>query len=175
MRDGKRAILHFCRTPDPLLNLDRIYKGKNMKLFFLAILSLVAGYSYAETNRMLTVVEENAGYVSFYDTVSYKKSGSIKVGFLPHEIAISKDGKTAYVTNFGIKDYDSGIGLPGASISVIDIPNRTEKYRLYTFNPSEHKDYSQIDSAPHGVKLRPPFENQLYVNMEKGGKLFVFD
>ena len=154
---------------------NSIHKGTSMKLFSATILSLVACTAYAETNSTLTVVEENAGYVSFYDTVNYKKSGSIKVGSLPHEIAITKDGKTAYVTNFGIKDYDSGIGLPGASISVIDIPNRTEKYRLYTFNPSEHKDYSQIDSAPHGVKLRPPFENQLFVNMEKGNKIFVYD
>lgn len=155
-----------------------IHKGTKMKksfYFSVTILSLVAYSAYAETNNMLTVVEENAGYVSFYDIVSYKKSGSIKVGFLPHEIAITKDSKTAYVTNFGIKDYDSGIGLPGASISVIDIPSRTEKYRLYTFNPSAHKDYSQIEGAPHGVKLRPPFENQLFVNIEKGGKLFVFD
>ncbi len=143
--------------------------------FSATILSLTVSAAYAETKNRLAVVEENAGYVSFYDSVSFKKSGSIKLGFLPHEIAITKDGKTAYVTNFGIKDYDSGIGLPGASISVIDIPNRTEKYRLYTFNPSEYKAYSQIDGAPHGIKLRPPFENQLFVNLEKGGKLFVFD
>lgn len=142
--------------------------------FSATILSLMSCTVYAEAS-LLTVVEENAGYVSFYDTVSFKKSGSIKLGFLPHEIAVTKDGKTAYVTNFGIKDYDSGIGMPGASISVIDIPARTEKFRLYTFNPSEHKDYSQIDSAPHGVKLRPPFENQLYVNMEKGNKIFAYD
>lgn len=142
----------------------------------LGIVSVICCASaFAQTNGMLTVVEENSGYVSFYDTVNYKRLGSIKVGYLPHEIAITNDGKTAYVTNFGIKDYDSGIGLPGASISVIDIPARTEKYRLYTFKPSEHKDYSQIDSAPHGVKLRPPFENQLYVNMEKGNKIFVYD
>lgn len=148
------------------------------KSFYLSTALLLAcGVTYAETNKnsLLTVVEENAGYVSFYDLVNHKKSGSIKVGFLPHEIAITKDGKTAYVSNFGIKDYDSGIGLPGASISVIDIPTRTEKYRLYTFNPAEHKDYSQIDSAPHGVKLRPPIEKQLFVNVEKGGKILIFD
>lgn len=133
-----------------------------------------AAYAYS-ANNMLTVVEENAGYVSFYDGISGKKSGSVKLGFLPHEIAITKDEKTAYITNFGIKDYDSGSGIPGASISVIDIPTRTEKYRLYTFDPAEHKDYSQIDSAPHGVKLRPPMENQLFVNVEKGGKVLVFD
>jgi len=124
---------------------------------------------------MLAVVEENAGHVSFYSPDNGKHLGGLQVGFLPHEIAVAKDGKTAYVSNFGIKDYDSGAGIPGASISVIDIPNRTEKYRLYTFDPANHKDYPQIDSAPHGLKLRPPLENQLYVNVEKGGKVLVFD
>lgn len=129
----------------------------------------------AINNDVLVVVEENAGYVSFYDIASRKKLSSIKTGFLPHEIAITQDQKTAYVSNFGIKDYDSGIGTPGASICVIDIPAQAEKYRLYTFTPSAHQDYSQIDSAPHGVKLRPPAEKQLFVNVEKGNKILVFD
>lgn len=124
---------------------------------------------------MLAVVEENAGQVAFYHPQNGKRLGSLYVGFLPHEVAVTKDGKTAYVSNFGIRDYDSGSGIPGASISVLDIPNRVEKYRLYTIDAAHHKDYSQIDSAPHGVKLRPPFEKQLYVNVEKGNKILVFD
>ncbi len=139
-------------------------------------LSLFSFFAHAHSNKqMLAVVEENAGHVSFYDSQTGKRLGSLQIGFLPHEIAISKDGKTAYVSNFGIKDYDSGAGVPGASISVLDIPNRVEKYRLFTFDPAHHKNYSQIDSAPHGVKLRPPLETQLYVNVEKGGKVLVFD
>lgn len=127
------------------------------------------------SNPMLIVAEENAHHVSFYNPTSGKKSGSLEVGFLPHEIALSKDGKTAYVSNFGIRDYDSGSGVPGVSISVIDIPNQVEKYRLYTFDAQNYNDYSSVDSAPHGVKLRPPYENQLYVNVEKGHKILVFD
>ncbi len=94
-------------------------------------LSLLSTLGYTNTNsKMLAVVEENAGHVSFYNYENGNKLGSLEVGFLPHEIAISKDGKTAYVSNFGIKDYDSGIGVPGASISVIDIPNRLDKLRI---------------------------------------------
>lgn len=140
---------------------------------FLWLFSLIAHAT--PSNQMLAVVEENAGHVSFYDTQNGKRLGDLQVGFLPHEIAITQDGKTAYVSNFGIKDYDSGAGVPGAGISVIDIQNRVEKYRLFTFDPANHKDYAQIDSAPHGVKLRPPLEQQLYVNVEKGGKVLVFD
>lgn len=138
-------------------------------------LCLLSCFAYASSQNMLAVVEENSNHVSFYSTKNGKSLGSMKVGFLPHEIAITKDGKTGYVSNFGIRDYDSGSGTPGASISVIDIPNRLEKYRMYTFDPMEHQDYSEIDSAPHGVKLRPPLEKQLFVNVEKGNQVLVFD
>ncbi|QLZ69520.1 hypothetical protein FOLKNPGA_02314 [Legionella sp. PC1000] len=126
-------------------------------------------------NSTLAVVEENADRISFYNPDTGTRQGSLKLAFLPHEIAVAQDGKTAYVSNFGIRDYDSGSGVPGVSISVIDLPNQVEKYRLFTFESLENKAYSDIDSAPHGVKLRPPFEKQLYVNVEKGGKIIVFD
>ncbi|KTD19315.1 PQQ-dependent catabolism-associated beta-propeller protein [Legionella lansingensis] len=138
------------------------------------IISVFSFSSHATSTDVLAVVEENADRVSFYDPNDNSLS-SLKLGFLPHEIAITKDGKTAYISNFGIRDYDSGSGTPGASISVIDIPNHLEKYRLYTFDPEDSQDYSQIDSAPHGVKLRPPFEKELYVNVEKGNKILVYD
>lgn len=144
-------------------------------IIFAFVLSLTPYIAIAQSNQMLAVVEENAGSVSFYNLYDGKSLGKLQIGFLPHEIAIAKDGKTAYVSNFGIKDYDSGSGTPGASISVINIPNRAEAYRLFTFDPAQHKDYAQIDSAPHGVKLRPPQENELFVNVEKGGKVLVFD
>lgn len=139
-------------------------------------LGLISSVHANPTNqKMLMVIEENSNHVSFYDQDNGRKLGSLQVGSLPHEVTVSEDGKTVYVSNFGIKDYDSGVGTPGASISVIDIPNRVEKYRLYTFDPALHQDYAQIDGAPHGVKLRPYHENQLYVNLEKGGKVIVYD
>jgi DNA-binding beta-propeller fold protein YncE len=145
-------------------------------VLFSCLLLLFSCFAHAASSQqILAVVEENAGHVSFYQPENGKHLGSLKVGYLPHEITITKDGKTAYISNFGIKDYDSGAGIPGASISVIDIPNRVEKYRLFTFDPTQHKDYPQIDSAPHGLKLRPPLEKQLYVNIEKGGKVLVYD
>ncbi len=142
--------------------------------FFLFFISCVA---YASDKESLIVVEQTAGRVGFYDPASGKAYGSINVGFLPHEVIVSKDHKTAYVSNFGLQDYDETIGVPGVSISVIDIPNRTEKYRLYTFDPTEQNenDFSKIDKAPHGVRLRPPYEKLLYVNVEKGNKILVFD
>lgn len=144
-------------------------------MLFLSLLYISGGPIYAVNNDMLIAVEQTAGLVGFYNAKDGKAYGSVQVGFLPHEIILSQDQKTAYVSNFGIQDYDENIGEPGVSISVIDVPNRTEKFRLNVFDPQEQKDFSQIDKAPHGMRLRPPFENQLYVNLEKGNKLLVFD
>jgi len=138
-------------------------------------LLIFTAFAEATPQKTLAVVEENSDRISFYNTESGAREGSLKIGFLPHEITVTKDGKTAYISNFGIRDYDSGSGFPGTSISVIDLPNQVEKYRLFTFDANDYKDHAQIDSAPHGVKLRPPFEKQLYVNVEQGAKLLVYD
>jgi ABC-type branched-subunit amino acid transport system substrate-binding protein len=114
-----------------------------------------------ESNHILIVVEESDSSIGFYDP-NKGEIGRIKTGFWPHEIAVSDDGKTAYVTNFGIKDYDENIGVPGASISVIDIQNICEVKRLFTYKDlAEYKKYK----APHGVKISPD-GNNLYVNVE---------
>ncbi len=148
---------------------------KNWRFISLAS-CLFSGAVFSSTQAsLLAVVEENANHVSIYDPKSGKKFGSLEIGFLPHEIAVTKDGKIAYVSNFGIRDYDSGSGTPSAAVSVIDLPSLSEKYRLYTFDPADYKDYGQIDSAPHGVKLRPPYETQLFVNFEKGNKVLILD
>lgn len=148
---------------------------KNIKLLIFLFFIIFQGIIHGKSETFLAVVEENAGHVSFFNPENGLKIGSLQIGFLPHEIAVTQDGQTGYVSNFGIRDYDSGSGIPGISISVIDIPNQTEKYRFYTFDPLDYKDYSSLDSAPHGVKLRPPFEKELYVNVEKGNKILVFD
>ncbi len=147
------------------------------QFFFLgSFLLLLSGHLFAlDQHDMLVVVEQSLGHVGFYNPENGLAYGSVQVGFLPHEVIISKDQKTAYVSNFGLQDYDETIGIPGASISVIDIPSRIEKFRLYTFNPTDKTHFEQIDKAPHGMRLRPPFEKLLYVNAEKGSKLLVFD
>jgi DNA-binding beta-propeller fold protein YncE len=148
-----------------------MFKLRGTLFSFLLIFNSLA----IAVNPILAVVEENSDRLSFYNTETGIRQGSLKLGFLPHEIAVTKDGKIAYVSNFGIRDYDSGSGTPGVSISVIDLTKQVEKYRLYTHDAMEQKDYQDIDSAPHGLKLRPPYEKQLYVNVEHGGKVLVFD
>lgn len=92
----------------------------------------------------------------------------IPLGEKPHEIELSPDGKTAYVTNFGLLEANTKIGTPGTTISVIDIAGRRERTRFHLpEGPAK---------APHGLKLRPPKYNELFTNAEMGGDtMIVFD
>lgn len=121
---------------------------------------------------ILITVEESDSSIGFFDLKSEKEIGRIKSGFWPHEIEVSQSGEIAYVTNFGIKDYDEFIGDPGASISIIDISTQCELRRLYTYRDKE--EY-KLYKAPHGVRLHPN-GSKLYVNVEKGNiEMLIFD
>jgi len=111
--------------------------------------------------------------LGFYDSNTGKQLGSVAIGFKPHEIEISADGKTAYVANFGIEDYDHHDGTPGTTISVIDIPKMREKYKLSTENVKTPDGAQVSGRGPHGIKLRPSKESELFVNTEFGGDLML--
>lgn len=121
--------------------------------------------------HMIIAVEESDSTVGFYDSFNGDDIGRVAVGRWPHEIEVSADGSMAYVTNFGIKDYDENIGTPGESISVIDLRTLCEVDRLFTFRGKAELAGLR---APHGVKLTPD-GSQLYVNVEVGNKMLIFD
>jgi DNA-binding beta-propeller fold protein YncE len=112
----------------------------------------------------IAVVEQGAGRVTLLDARSGAHRGSVKIGESPHEIAISPDGRFAYVSNFGLSDKDRAIGVPGESVSMVDLVSLTERQRLET---TPYK-------APHGVKVRPGAADQVYVNAEEGDVMLVF-
>lgn len=98
-------------------------------------------------------------------------SGSVKarlpMGERPHEVAVSRDGATAYIGRFGITDYDSKLGTPGTAVSRVDLAAARETGRY---------ELPEGLGAPHGVKLRPPGEAELFVNAEAGGDtMLVYD
>lgn len=136
-----------------------------MRFFVSLVLALTTTTAVFGAERALVVVEQAAGRVSSYDPGSGARLGSLAVGFNPHEVAVSRDGLTAYVTNFGIQDYDQTIGIPGRSVSVIDLATMVERRRLDTAS----------DAAPHGVKLRPPHDEELFVNTEFPAAMLVYD
>ncbi|OGO90260.1 MAG: hypothetical protein A3F10_03295 [Coxiella sp. RIFCSPHIGHO2_12_FULL_42_15] len=139
---------------------------KKYKLILLILLSLISAYAFSTTKTtVLAVVEEKANRVDFYRADTGDLLGGTEVGELPHEIVISNDRKLAFVSNFGIHDYDQTIGTPGNSISVIDLETFKEKYKLITGDKN----------APHGLKIRPEHSSELYVNTEIDNQIIVFD
>ena len=76
----------------------------------------VANFTNKGSRYLLIVVEESANRVGFYDTICGERVASVEVGFWPHEIEVSADGKTAYVSNFGLQDYDETLGVAGYSV-----------------------------------------------------------
>jgi DNA-binding beta-propeller fold protein YncE len=95
------------------------------------------------------------------------RSRSVSLGLQPHEIELSRDGRVAYVSNFGLLEANHRIGTPGTSISVVDLVTGRETRKFVL---------PAACLAPHGVKLRPSKYRELFVNTEEGQQaLVVFD
>ncbi|MEZ5308892.1 MAG: hypothetical protein R2684_17235 [Pyrinomonadaceae bacterium] len=101
----------------------------------LASLSTFDAVAQAKFATRLIVLNKNANSVSIIDPATGKTEQTIPVGEGPHEVAISDDGRTAYVANYGAS-------VPGSSFSVIDIALGSEK----------RVDVSPL-TRPHGLHL----------------------
>ncbi len=148
----------------------------NTKIMITAILmAFAASHSTfaVSPSEKLVVVEQENGTVSSYEATTGRLLGTVRVELNPHEVAINQESTRAYVTNFGVQDYDHTIGIPGLSISVIDLSNMRELHKLYVYEEGENPE--QANKGPHGVRLRPPFESLLYVNVEFSDEMLVFD
>jgi DNA-binding beta-propeller fold protein YncE len=121
--------------------------------------------SHSNTYSILAV-EEMLGRVTILASADPQRRVSVPVGFKPHEIVVSADGKTAYVSNFGLNDADNRNGTPGDTVSVIDIEHARVRTELHL--PHGLK-------APHGLGFRPQHSGQLFVNAEQGDQMVVFD
>ncbi|MBX9804337.1 MAG: ABC transporter substrate-binding protein [Alphaproteobacteria bacterium] len=107
----------------------------------------------------ILLIEEGENSLGIYNSETRKEIGRIKLNFYPHEIEVSDDMKRAYVSNFGIRDYDAKIGYPGNSVSIIDLEKFCEIGRFYT--TLNGRNYW----GPHGLKLHPDGK-RIFVNVE---------
>jgi DNA-binding beta-propeller fold protein YncE len=128
-----------------------------------AVFTSFAQLAYPQT---AIVVEEGLNKVVEVDTRNPTCRAEIPVGLKPHEIALSPDGRTAYVSNFGLLEANYKVGVPGKTISVIDVAQGSE-IRRFTLPDGPL-------AAPHGVKLRPN-TTELFTNAEIGDTVLVFD
>ena len=96
----------------------------------LVVLAALVAARLAASDQTVLVVQEGLGKVVEFDAAKPSQKVEIPVGSKPHEIALSADGGTAYVTNFGLLEADHKVGTPGNTISVIDVARAMELRRF---------------------------------------------
>lgn len=96
----------------------------------------------------LLVANKSEATLSLVDLGSGEVVATLPTGEGPHEVAVSPDGETAVVANYGGRS-------PGSSLTVVDVPN-AEVVR--TIDLGEHK-------RPHGILFLPDGE-RLVVTVE---------
>lgn len=135
-----------------------------MRVFCLSMAFLLPLALQAQT---VAVVQEGPGKVLVFPARDPSRQTAIPVGEKPHEIELTPDGRTAYVSNFGLLEVNHKVGTPGTTISVLDLRKLTERTRF---------KLRAGFTAPHGLKLRPPKYRELFTNAEEGvGGMVVFD
>lgn len=119
-----------------------------------AALVLIAAPAAAET---LVVANKSDATVSLVDLGTGEVVATLPTGAGPHEVAVSPDGRTAVVTDYGGRE-------PGSTLTVIDLAAR-EVAR--TIDLGEHR-------RPHGVAFLPG-GRRLAVTAEGSRSLLVVD
>ena len=123
--------------------------------------------NHANGRTQMIVVQESLNQVVIFRKDQPSNRTVIPVGEKPHEIEVTEDGETAYVTNFGLLEANHKVGNPGTTVSVIDVSKKRERTRFALPDTAR---------APHGLKLRPGHPNELFTNTEEGvEEMVVFD
>lgn len=91
--------------------------------------------------QVLLVVLKASSVVAYY-SLDGKLLGSVPVGLHPHEMAISGDGKFAYVTDNGTMRIENA-GKGGNTVSIVDIAARK---RVGTISTGKYR-------RPHGIAV----------------------
>ncbi len=75
------------------------------------------------TTPLLLVLSKSGAALELVDPATMKIVGRVPVGEDPHEVAVSADGRTAFVANYGKQQ-------PGSTLSVVDLASRKEAKRV---------------------------------------------
>ncbi|HZQ90744.1 MAG TPA: hypothetical protein VFA60_03020 [Terriglobales bacterium] len=98
---------------------------RGRSLLFLGGAMALATATYAQVpSPALVVLNKGANELAIVDPVNLKVVGRVPTGEGPHEVAVSADGKTAFVANYGTGP------APGSTLSVIDLATRRELKRV---------------------------------------------
>lgn len=137
----------------------------------LGMIGLMAGVGCAVNGaqsapKELLVVSKGANALEIVDLGTSKVVGQVGTGPVPHEVAVSRDGKIALVTNYGAKQ-------DGTTLSVIDLEAKKEIHRVNLLNVVGPKGERFGDLiGPHGVEF---FEGKFYFTAEGSKKIGRYD
>lgn len=88
---------------------------------------------------VLLVVNKSESTLSFMDLGTGREVAEVPTGHAPHEVAVSADGRWAYVTDYGTGP------RAGNTVTIVDVPGRRA---VGTIDLGEH-------TRPHGITVAP--------------------
>jgi DNA-binding beta-propeller fold protein YncE len=132
-----------------------------------AVTGLAAAASRTDPNNItgssgLVMIDKRGNLVRFFDPATLKEVGTVDIGGIPHELAISPDRKLAYIPIYGDGVYGANPN-PGHVIAIVDLTTRKMAGTI---------DVSPA-IAPHG--LRVDEKGLLYAVCDLSRKLLVID
>ncbi|HZI80105.1 MAG TPA: YncE family protein [Vicinamibacterales bacterium] len=110
----------------------------------------------------LVMIDKRGNLVRFFDPATLKETGTVGIGGIPHELAISPDHKFAYIPIYGDGVYGANPN-PGHIIAIVDLTTRKMTGTI---------DVSPA-IAPHGLKVDE--NGTLYAVCDLSRKLLVID
>jgi YVTN family beta-propeller protein len=130
----------------------------SLLIFFMMTLAR----SHPSTHGLLVVANQFEHSALLVDPETRREVAKIVVGVNGHEVAVSKDGRFAYVPIYG----NSGVGKPGTDGSSIDVIDLRERKLAYTIDLGK-------PLRPHEPAIGP--DGRLYVTTELSQSLDAID
>ncbi len=140
-----------------------------MKLYYKLLTSFLCFcFSAKGQNETLIAVQQRPDSVVIFSLKNQIRIAQLPTGLMPHELCYDSISKRCFITNFGVEDYDTRIGKPGNSITVINPFSKNIVKTILTRPDS-------VANCPHGIKVRPGQGRELFVNIEIGDSMLVYD
>ncbi|HET9300304.1 MAG TPA: cytochrome D1 domain-containing protein [Candidatus Polarisedimenticolaceae bacterium] len=132
-----------------------------MRSLLLVVPLLAAPASPPASHGTLIVLDKAGAAAQLVSLKTGKVEATLPPGVGPHEVAVSPDGKTAVVTNYGEQ-------TPGSSLTVLDLPGRKV---ARTIELTGYARPHGLTFLPGGKSVAVTVEQQkavLVVDLEKG-------
>jgi YVTN family beta-propeller protein len=129
---------------------------KSLTLIAISLLFALNTVAQADTGTLI-VLNKSDNTVSLINLETRKAVATIPTGAGPHEAAVSPDGNTAVIANYGVQ------GAPGNTLTVIDIAARKS---VRTIDLGEYR-------RPHGLGWIQG--NEIAVTVEANKALLIVD